>query len=455
MMLSRPADLDSFLANVSLAVSGAEDPTSVFEARLPEVAAVMRENMIGITHAADRLQRIAEAAGLCKDSRGQDWVQAQLDRAFRAPANGHHATDQLDEQPAPRFVPVSLDDIQMPAGPAYLIDGILPARGLAVVAGAPKAGKSAMVADMAAAIAQGASYGGRATLQGPVFLLTKEGVIGSKRRAIALRRHRGIEGAGVPLFFIDDLPDIGSEKTDVGQMIADLDRFITTNELPAPLMIVLDTLARAIGEGDENSARDMGRAVNRCEQIERHFGCLVALVHHIGKDPTKGARGSNALGAAGDVLIVVEKSEGHNTATVEEMKDGPEGTTWTFRLVPFDLSATLDDPCATMPEVAACVVEMLSEPASAQPRATSRAKPPAGVAGDLLNIIKRAAAEVGAACHAAPIAVSRIDLKRYCETMAWQHDSAPNAFRAMLSKTLSQLRSRGLVGFDRDHVWLA
>jgi len=41
-------------------------------------------------------------------------------------------------------------------------------------------------------------YAGRAVLQGPVIYLTGEGVSGFKRRMIALRRHHGVEGQGVP-----------------------------------------------------------------------------------------------------------------------------------------------------------------------------------------------------------------------------------------------------------------
>ena len=65
--------------------------------------------------------------------------------------------------------------------------------------------------------------------------------------------------------------------------------------------VALDTLARCMGEADENSARDMGRFVNRCAAIEQHFGCVVVVVHHVGKDPTRGGRvsaGSRRSGPA-------------------------------------------------------------------------------------------------------------------------------------------------------------
>jgi hypothetical protein len=38
--------------------------------------------------------------------------------------------------------------------------------------------------------------------------------------------------------------------------------------------------------------------------------------------------------------------------------------------------------------------------------------------------------------------------------MAWQDELQDNSWRAMLSKTLSQLRDRGVIGFDKKWLWL-
>jgi hypothetical protein len=361
---------------------------------------------------------------------------------------------------APRFVPVALDDVTPPRDPPWLIDNLLPQRGLACVVGAPKSRKSYFIQHMLASVARNVPYGGRATVQGPVIYLTGEGVSGFKHRLIAMRQHDGIEGQRVPFYMVDDIPDLGSERTDLPQLLRDLDFFIATEQLDRPRAIVLDTLARCMGGGDESTAKDMGRFITRCGAIERHFGCLVVVVHHAGKDPTRGGRGSNALNGAADVTITIEKSDAYSTATVSEMKDGPEGQTWRFRLLPYELSATSDTPRATSPEVAVCVVELLSEPSTAQPGATKTKLPPRGVAGDLLKIIRRAiedAGETNVGSVNVPNnvrAVSRDTLKKYCATMAWQQEGADNAFRAMLSKTLSQLRERDLIGFDREWVWL-
>ena len=387
--------------------------------------------------------------------RGEDDLRAQFDRAKSltiAPA---------PDAPQPRFVPVAIDDVTMSAEPAWLIDGLLPARRLACIVGPPKSGKSFLTSHMLCSVARGAPYAGRETLPGPVIYLTGEGVSGFKRRLVAMRRHLGIEGQRVPFFMIENVPDLGSETTDLPQLLAELGAFLAHACPGGPRAIALDTLARCMGEADENSARDMGRFVNRCAAIERHFGCVVVVVHHVGKDPTRGGRGSNSLNGAADVTMLVEKTEAFSTVRVEEMKDGPEGQEWRFRLVPYPLSETSDTPSETSPEVSTCVVELLSQPSAAKPRETKKPKAPKGVTGDLLKVIRRAVEESGernvdsVAVPNNVRAVSKTNLKRYCTTMDWQDaEGKPDSFRVMLNKNLSALRSADMIGFDREWVWL-
>jgi hypothetical protein len=316
---------------------------------------------------------------------------------------------------------------------------------------------------MLCSVARGATYAGRETLPGPVIYLTGEGVSGFKRRLVAMRRHLGIEGQGVPFFMIENVPDLGSETTDLPQLLAELDAFIAQRAPEGVRAIVLDTLARCMGEADENSARDMGRFVNRCAAIERHLECIVVVVHHVGKDPNRGGRGSNSLNGAADVTLIIEKNGTVSKVRVDEMKDGREGQEWTFRLVPYDLSATFQGSCAppsATSENSTCVVEILSEPGNAQPRATSKASAPSGVAGDLLKIIRRAVEEAGTSVTDSAVvpnntrAATRDDLKRFCTTMAWQDEAEPRSWSAQLSNNLSKLRDRGLIGFDKKWMWL-
>jgi hypothetical protein len=66
------------------------------------------------------------------------------------------------------------------------------------------------------------------------------------------------------------------EVTITGE-IRELLTAITEKELQ-PRLIVIDTLARCFGGGDENSAQDMGKFVQACDQLRRATGAAVLAV---------------------------------------------------------------------------------------------------------------------------------------------------------------------------------
>jgi hypothetical protein len=73
----------------------------------------------------------------------------------------------------------------------------------------------------------------------------------------------------------------------------------------APALVVIDTLARSMGAGDENTAKDAAMFVRNCDLIREATGAHVMVIHHTGKDEERGARGSSALRAAVDNEIQV------------------------------------------------------------------------------------------------------------------------------------------------------
>ena len=463
-----------------------ENRRKAFELSAREAGGYADGAGISIARIADLFAAVAERNGLTAEL-GPDELQAVLAEAIvRPPAHDRQGAAEPDDMagfepapppadddpgpefppgaglppPRPLFRPVPIDLVQIGGEPQWLIAGLIPARGLAAIIGPPKCGKSYLTTDMLFSVARGEPYAGRDVLPGPVVYLTGEGVQGFKRRLIAMRRHYAVEGKGIDFFMVENVPDLGSDQTNLAAMLAEIDEFLDRYEIETPRAIVLDTLARCMGAGDESSARDMGRFITRCGEIERHYGCVVLVVHHMGKDASKGARGSNALNGAADVTIEVEKGEAFSTVRVDEMKDGPEGQEWSFRLVPFEIGeASASAGADAAANTATMVVELLCEPTLAGAHATKPAKAPIGVSGDLLLVLRRAIEEMGkTGINGIPKnirAVSRSNLKNYCRTMAWQDpDGKPDSFRGMLSKNLSTLRSRGHVAFNTEWIWI-
>src|SRR5262249_32856100 len=80
--------------------------------------------------------------------------------------------------------------------------------------------------------------------------------------------------------------------------------------------VILDPLARFFS-GDENSAREIGRLVNALDGLIQDVGVAIELVHHTGKpsamDRREGGqrlRGSSALFAAADSVLVLDRAKG-------------------------------------------------------------------------------------------------------------------------------------------------
>jgi hypothetical protein len=136
------------------------------------------------------------------------------------------------------------------------------------------------------------------------------------------------------------------DELQVERLVATLESLTATRGQAA--LIVVDTLARSMAGGDENAAQDMGRAIAVADRLRDQFNTTTTLVHHAGKDVTKGSRGSSALLGAADCYILVQSDQaGGHVATVEWSRDCEAGQCYGFRLRVFDLGTDADGDVAT------------------------------------------------------------------------------------------------------------
>jgi hypothetical protein len=113
----------------------------------------------------------------------------------------------------------------------------------------------------------------------------------------------------------------------------------TLRELGEPVrLLVVDTAARNMAGGDENSTRDMGMLVGALDQVRAEFGCAVLVLHHTGHENTERERGSSALRGAADVSVRARKPQGTKLQVRLEcakVRDSAEFETMVVRLLPF------------------------------------------------------------------------------------------------------------------------
>jgi hypothetical protein len=191
---------------------------------------------------------------------------------------------------------VSLTSIDAVLTSNYMIKGWLDRNCLSMLYGPSNAGKTFVALDIAMHIAAGELWRGLRVNGGPVLYIAAEGGAGIRNRLAAIKRERP-EMASAPFTLLP----VGVDLHGQGDALAICE--IMPDEAPA--LVVVDTLARSMGAGDENTAKDAAMFVRNCDLIREATGAHVMVIHHTGKDEDRGARGSSALRAAVDNEIQV------------------------------------------------------------------------------------------------------------------------------------------------------
>jgi hypothetical protein len=74
-----------------------------------------------------------------------------------------------------------------------------------------------------------------------------------------------------------------------------------------PVLIVVDTLARNYGPGDENSTADMNRFITALDYVRRPYKATTLIIHHTGHGEKDRSRGAYALKCALDFEFKVKR----------------------------------------------------------------------------------------------------------------------------------------------------
>jgi RecA-family ATPase len=177
-----------------------------------------------------------------------------------------------------------------------LVDGLLLLPGESVLYSPPKLAKSFWALDLSFSVGSGQHFMGREVRQGPVAYVAAEGVGGLGARVQAWHDYHGRASN-----YVDDVTfivvAINLMDSKAVRQLCDYLKALGV------ILTVIDTLARCTAGAEENSARDMGQVVEAIDQIRDATGGHVLIVHHSGKDTTRGMRGSSALLGAVDTTI--------------------------------------------------------------------------------------------------------------------------------------------------------
>ena len=333
--------------------------------RMSAIASVLRER-----YPATRLVIVPDrgkekqAATIATAINGE-WVALPADKPDNYDANdfmqesGAVALSDLLERPKVppmRYRLLTGNDLAALPPMKWHIKGVLPAEGLAAVYGPSGSGKSFLVLDALQSLAAGKSWFGNRAAPCPVVYCALEGEGGIANRVNAYRTRHGAIAENIH-YLLQPFSLL------TGEDVQDLARAIKTGSATGGV-VVLDTLNRAAPGADENDSKSMGQLIASAKQLQTLVGGLVLLVHHTGKDASKGLRGHSSLHAALDAAIEIRRDGARHEWLVAKSKDARDGAAHPFSLDVVELGTDEDGEPIT-----SCVVRPVVEIADSIRRA--------------------------------------------------------------------------------------
>jgi hypothetical protein len=172
------------------------------------------------------------------------------------------------------YTPETLDSLCIREGQKpSVVDGLIPAGSIGLVAGDSGLGKSPLFYQLALCVAAGIPWLGMRTVQAAVLYLDLEnGWSGSRALRDSVLRHLGLQGC--PPGFL------------CAQDIRDLRTLTAAIEAAKPALVVIDSLRSFDFKVEENN-RQAGEFLQALRKLCQQYGVSFLLIHHIKKQEKK------------------------------------------------------------------------------------------------------------------------------------------------------------------------
>lgn len=260
---------------------------------------------------------LAVKSGATLDSVYEDMKQAAK---HYAPLEAKQADSNAKES-GRRFIKSLADAVKSLPKASYLVEDWICSRDVVLLYAESGVGKSFLGLDIALSVADPTitEWRGKKIKSGPVFYLCGEGYDDLVRRAVAWQQQKtNTPLTDIPIYISEHGLPI-TENSEAYEFLVNEVEALELNTTPK--LIVIDTLNRHFC-GSENAAEDAGAFLNAIISLKTRYNCAVIVVHHAGKDRTRGARGSSALFAGFDTVIRLEPVDGGATVKTEKGKSG-------------------------------------------------------------------------------------------------------------------------------------
>jgi len=202
------------------------------------------------------------------------------------------------------FEDLILDKTKPP--PPIIDDGVLLEKTLLIVTGKPKSGKSFLAFNLAVAIAKGKDFAGfKIQEQQKVMILSAEGGYFPNRERVK-KMARKVDSKHLQNILYSNKAFL---SLDIPGELKNLKKSIEEHK---PNILIFDPLIR-FHSSDENSSRYMSNVFAILRDLIENYSLSIIVVHHTGKDWSKGARGSSVIMAECDSSIEIRKGKKNHT----------------------------------------------------------------------------------------------------------------------------------------------
>ena len=222
----------------------------------------------------------------------------------------------------------------------FVVENLIEENTIVVFYGAPKSGKSLSVQHLCHYLAIGQAWCDhevKAKSHVIYFAFEDPNLLELRQKALLAQfPPPNLKECG-QVKIIGNPPDVFKKET----LMAIRDEFLLMSDIyeVAHSILVIDTLAMANKNlGDENTSTVMAKVVEKLQRIN-FFGITVILVHHSGKDRTKGMRGHNSLEAGVDNIFEVSKKKETVSIKQTHWRNGESGKTIELNLTKTDVPA--------------------------------------------------------------------------------------------------------------------
>jgi hypothetical protein len=347
------SDLNQYFSGANVVVVPDNDTAGwgyaakIVESLLPVVKSIRVLDLPHLSHKEDAFEwvnkyaqdrsTLAQIAKACPIVESTDQVNTPQ-RLIETPPDPFltHTNEPKEDQPNSRkkLLVESWDSIK-DEPVEWLVDSIIPKRSFVALYAPPASYKSFISLDLAEAIATGRDWMGyRIPKKGAVLYICGEGHGGMGARVKACKiQNKSPDGAN--LYIIRAQLNLRSSPEDFAELLDAINDLIA--EIDEPLeIIILDTLMRMSGGGfNENSSEDMGAFITQAGKLQEIFECALMVIHHSGKDVTKGLRGHSSLLGAVDTELEIQRQDsvinsadtsviGNAILKVSKQKDGAD-----------------------------------------------------------------------------------------------------------------------------------